>query len=72
MNFYYDKLGICRDRPCYKVTMKAGELTRSKWVRNEVQPNWVVKDADGRLFRVKSVEKVGSQGLQTTILRRVR
>lgn len=53
----------------FKVTLKCGNLTRNKWVRNEVTPGQVVRDSDGRLFRVLDVAETEPVAVQLTTLK---
>lgn len=55
----------------FKVVMKAGILTRHKWVRNHVQKGEMVKDSDGRVFRVLEVKMVPDPSMELTILERI-
>lgn len=53
----------------FKVTLKCGNLTRNKWVRNEVTPGQIVRDSDGRLFRVLDIAETEPVAVQLTTLK---
>ena len=53
----------------FQVTMKSGRLTRQRWVRNRVQPKQIVRDTDGRLFRVHTVKMTPSPAVQLVSLK---
>jgi hypothetical protein len=60
------------NRLAYRVTMKSGKLTRSKWVKNKVTPQQVVRDYDGRVFRIKDVIEVESPAMKMVVLKGLR
>lgn len=55
----------------FKVLMKSGRMTRHKWVKNRVHKGDLVKDEDGRLFRVKGVQMVPDPSMRLTVLERI-
>lgn len=55
----------------FKVHMQSGILARYKWVKNRVVVGDVVKDSDGRIFRVTAVEMVPDPSMELTTLRKV-
>jgi hypothetical protein len=48
--------------------MRSGKLTREKWVRNYVEEGRLVKDIDGRIFRIESVVPTTTVPVQLTTL----
>jgi hypothetical protein len=59
---------ISLKKDMYKVLLRAGNLTREKWAGNEVKVGDLVKDEDGRVFRVVEVQKTPAAALHTSRL----
>ena len=51
--------------------MVSGRVTREKWVKNRVQEGDIVKDKDGRVFRVQAVLMVKDVCMELTTLEKV-
>ena len=68
MNDLKSKTNRIGRRFAFKVNMKSGNLTREKWVKNRVFKGQLVKDSDGRLFRVKDVKMTEAPPMSMTVL----
>jgi hypothetical protein len=55
-------------KEAYIARMRSGKLTREKWVRNYVEEGRLVKDIDGRIFRIESVVPTTTVPVQLTTL----
>lgn len=69
--YYIGRMGeylISLKKDMYKVLMTSGKVTREKWAGNEVKVGDIVKDEDGRVFRVKDVQKTHAAALHTSKL----
>ena len=46
--------------PCsaWRVQLRAGKLLRDKWIKTPVKVGQLIKDEDGRFFRVIAAEKL--------------
>ncbi len=58
-------------RVAWKVQMRSGKLTRHKWVQNRVFLRDIVRDSDGRIFRVMEVKMVPDPSMELTKLERI-